>query len=357
MEVKRTATLEFEIIEKIGEDEGRNSKVFLAKDTQLDAMLVVKEISKASLRNLDIAIENYYDECKALYASRSPYVVEVQYACEDKENIYLSMPYLQAGSLSKKMDNQYLTVREIIKYSIDILNALAVVHSKNLVHLDIKPTNVLIDDSGRGKLTDFGLSKILDNNGLTEQGYGYTLHMEPEVFKTDKRSVYSDIYQFGVTLYRMCNGNDILEKQQKMFNMYSSESCMKYIMSGKFPIREYYLPHINKKLQKIVKKCLMVEPCKRYNNVIEIINDISLITEGLDWRYCPEEEYIYQKRYNSDKLKCIKVEKKDSKFNVICIKSDLDGKNTRKINKYCIKNLLDYESLNKQLAYIIEDDN
>lgn len=292
-----------------------------------------------------------------MYACKSPYIVEIQYACEDKENIYLSMPYLKCGSLSKSMDEKNLTVKEIIKYSNDILNGLAVVHSKGLIHLDIKPTNILIDDSGRARITDFGLSKFVDENGLAEQTCSYLYHKEPEAFITNNRSIYSDIYQFGVTLYRMCNGNDILEKQLINLNINNKEALKKNIIEAKFPNRKEFLPHIPQKLRKIIEKCLRINPTDRYNNVIEILNEINTIDEFLDWRYCPNSSYVYQKNYTNNKLILLKIKEHNQKFDVICIRSDANGNNPRMMHKYCKENLENEGSIKKQLKYIIKDIN
>lgn len=356
MGIVKNTTLSFEIEGTIGDNEGKNSSVFLATDKQLGARLVVKQITKESLKNLGIDIEEYYNESQALYASKSPYVVEIQYACEDEENIYLTMPYLKSGSLNKVMDEKNLTVREIIKYSNDILNGLALIHSKHLIHLDLKPTNILIDDSGKAKITDFGLAKFLDENGLAEQGYSYNWHREPESFLINKRSIYSDIYQFGMILYRMCNGNNILNKQAAYLKIDTWDRLKQCITEGKFPFRKYYLPHIPLKLRKIVEKCLSLNPTDRYNNVIDIMNELNSIIDCLDWRYCPTAEYIYQKFFNN-KYILLKVEEYDNHFNIISIRTDYNGNNQRRIIKYCKENLKDEASIRKQLEYIIKDIN
>ena len=353
--VKNT-TLTFEILNPIGNNEGKNSAVFLAKDNQLGATLVVKQITKESLERQGISLDDYYNESKALYASKSSYVVEIQYACEDKDNIYLTMPYLKCGSLSKKMDEEYLTIREIVKYSNDILNGLAVIHSKGLIHLDIKPTNILIDDSGKCKITDFGLSRFVDENGFANQDYSYNWHREPESFTASKRSVLSDIYQFGVTLYRMCNGNNILNEQARYLNINSLEKLYKCITDGEFPDRKYYLPHIPSKLRRIIGKCLNINPVDRYENVIEILNDLNSINSCLDWRYCPESEYLYQKICDDKKI-LIEVKEHKRSVDIICIRTDSEGNNPRRMLKYCKQNLQDESSIKKHIEYIIQDNN
>lgn len=345
--------IQFKEIEEIGNGQGRNSRVFLAEDIQLGTELVIKQISKESLNNQGLNLDNYFMEAKTLYASKNPYVMEIQYASQDDKNIYLAMPFLKSGSLSSKMNNEFLTIREVIKYSVDILSGLNVIHSKGLIHLDIKPTNILIDDSGKAIITDFGLSRFLDNDGFVEQGFNYNLHRDPEGFIYEKRSIFSDIYQMGATLYRMCNGNNILDSQKKYFeeNGKSFKDC---VLNGEFPMRQYYLPHVPKKLQRIINKCLNVDVTRRYNNVLEIMNDINSIDECLDWRYCPNTEYIYQKVNDNNKI-FIKIENHNEKYNIVCIRTNKDGKNPRRINQSCISNISDNEALTKNLISIIKN--
>lgn len=348
--------IQFEEIKPIGNNEGLNSNVFLARDVQLGTELVIKKISKESLSKQNLNIDEYFLEAKALYASKSPYVMEIQYASQDKQNIYLAMPFLRTGSLNSKMDSTFLTVREIIKYSVDILTGLNVIHSKNLIHLDIKPTNILIDDSGKAIITDFGLSRFLDKEGFAEQYFNYNLHRDPESFTYSKRSIYSDIYQFGMTLYRMCNGNNVLKIQAQKLGV-NSTNIARLVTSGKFPKRKNYLPHIPRKLQMIVEKCINVDVCKRYSNALEIMNDINSINENLDWRFCPSSNYVYEKQCDNNKKILVRIENQGESYNIVCIRTDENGNTTRKINKYCINNIQGYEKLKIQLINIFNDIN
>lgn len=346
--------IQFEEIGPIGNGEGLNSNVFLAKDVQLGTELVIKKITKESLEKQKLKTDEFFLEAKALYASKSPYIMEIQYASQDDENIYLAMPFLSSGSLNSKMNAEYLTVREIIKYSVDILTGLNVIHSKGLIHLDIKPTNILIDESGKAIITDFGLARFLDENGFAEQGYNYVLHRDPEAFYYNKRSIYSDIYQFGVTLYRMCNGNDVLQKQ--VVNMkINNDNIGDFIVNGKFPVRNSYLPHIPKRLQKIVEKCLSVDIKKRYSNVLDIMNDINSINENLDWRFHPNSQYIYEKQCDNNKKILVGIENKGTSYNVLCIRSDESGKTTRKMNNYCLSDVRSLREVEIQLMNIFKN--
>ncbi|YCI79298.1 serine/threonine protein kinase [Bacillus sp. R1-10] len=279
----------------IGE-EGRNSDVWIARDTQLEQILILKKITKKSLDQQKIT--DYFAEAKILNDSKHPNIMPIHYSAEDDENIFITMPYYENGSLNSLIDKKYLTSRDIIKYSLDFLSGLLYIHIKGLLHLDIKPTNVIIDNANRAILTDFGLSKYLDEDGTVEQQRHYKPHATPNFSLI--RKVEDDIYQAGLTLYRMCNGNvdfntqfdDLLTR-----NNYESLKIYSDLEKGIFPDRKKYLPHIPKKLIKIINTMLHVDEDKRYKNILEIINDLSKLEENLDWKYeiiNSEREFLWE---------------------------------------------------------------
>ncbi|MGN7298106.1 serine/threonine-protein kinase [Ferdinandcohnia sp. SAFN-114] len=273
--------LTFEKIQQIGEQEGRNSKVFLAKDIQLDANIVIKEIPKNKFTEQD----KYYAEARNLYSSKHPNIVEVNYACEDENNIYFSMPFYPNGSLNTMIEQRFLTVREIINYSLQFMGGIHYIHTKGLIHFDIKPTNILINNSNVALLTDFGLAKYIDQYGLaTPESELYSSHTPPEYNTGEDLDFQSDVYQCGLTLYRMCNGNEGFHYQWRK-KLQTKEQRAEAIANGTFPDRSGYLPHIPKQLIKIINCALEVNDTKRYKNILDMINDLGKIDKNLDWVY------------------------------------------------------------------------
>lgn len=346
----RKSNIEFEIINKIGNEEGKNSDIFLAKDIQLNTELVIKQIEIIKFKN----IEEYFLEARMLYDCKHTNIMEIQYASRDDEYIYLSMPFFKKGSLNYLMESRYLTVREIIKYSLDFLSGIAYIHSKSLVHLDIKPSNILLDQSNRAVLTDFGLSRYLNNYGIAEQSYIYSLHAEPEFFLYSGRTSLSDIYQIGLTLYRLCNGNDILNQQLEKLGIYSNEELKTAILDKKYPDRYYFLPHIPFKLKKIIKKCLSIDMNERYNNVIQIMNDLSEINKNLDWVYNDKLGELYYLNNNNNRI-VINIEKINNRYNIVCTKTNLKSGKTTNMNRYSSRGYKTYSRLSKEIEKIIKD--
>ena len=289
------AQVSFRKIEEIGQ-EGQNSKVYKAHDEFLNAEMVIKEVEKSE----DFVAEEYFTEAQTLYKSAHPNVVQINYACEDDDKVYVSSPYYENGSLKRVMSERFLTVREIIRYSVHVLNGLHNVHSKGLIHFDIKPDNILISDRNEALLADFGLSRPMNTDGQACQPYLYQKQYPPEVFGNNE-AVFDnrfDIYQIGLTMYRMCVGDYFFDSQ---FSKYQTiQEFAKDIIAGKFPDRKGYPLHIPKKLQNTINKCLKPQPKDRFGAAVEVVNSLADISGSiLDWQFVPSEtEWVWEKNDN-----------------------------------------------------------
>lgn len=331
-----TVRLDFETKKEIGQ-EGRNSKVYLALDKQLDGEIVIKEINKESSDSPD----DYFKEARILYANQHNNIVRVNYACENDENIYVAMPFYKNGSLKKKIsDGNFLTIREAIRYSIQFLSGLNHIHSRGLIHFDIKPDNIMISDTNEALLSDFGLSLHMDSEGWAKQTKAYALILSPEQIVSEfKQSILTDIYQVGVTLYRMVNGNDLLYEQLPIDKDgdLDSETFKKMIISGNFPSRTNYLPHIPRKLKLIINKCLNVNPALRYQNSLQLINALSEVDCNLDWRYSIVGNKRTWKRETESTIHLITCLENGDTSTIVTTKTI--NSHTTNCNKFCFNNI------------------
>ncbi len=267
-----------EIIKKLN-SEGVNSALYLVRDTQLESDFILKQMDKNKFKEVD----KYFEESKKVYNLKHPNIININTASYDDEYIYITMPYFRKGSLYNLLKSENLTLRKIIKYSLDFLPAIEYMHNNGLVHCDIKPNNILISEKDSAVLTDFGSALYLDSHGNARLKNVYYKHIAPEQCINSSINKKLDIYQIGTTLYRMCNGNEEYNKQIKRYKDLNSLkiACAR----GRFPVRKKYMPHIPKSMIKIIEKCIKVNPLERYDSVLEIMNDISKINENLDWSY------------------------------------------------------------------------
>jgi eukaryotic-like serine/threonine-protein kinase len=272
----RVADVAFTYGKEIGQ-EGRNSKVYLATDDHLQQEIVIKEVLKSS-----IDADEYFREARSLYISTHPNVVQINFAAQDAENIYISMPFYANGSVSSKMEKGFLTAREIIRYSIHFLNGLHHIHTKGLMHFDIKPNNLMLSNRDEALLADFGLAEKIDLNDRAAPLLQYSTHIAPEYFTDNAFGFTYDIYQAGLTIYRMASGPDSF--QLECDALFARANVEMDIRNGEFPNKQYE-PHIPRPLQKIINKCLELDPANRYQSVLELLNDLSSIEKCcLDWR-------------------------------------------------------------------------
>jgi len=327
------AEIAFDLKSEIGQ-EGKNSKTFIAHDHQLDANVVIKQIEKSKIDSVDL----FFNESRLLYLSEHPNVVQIHYACQDNDHIYIAMPYYSQGSLNALMNKRFLTVREIIVFATQIANGLHNIHSKKLVHFDIKPDNILISNRGEALISDFGLAKHKNLNGRVGQDRVYSKMLPPECISTNEFTHAFDIYQFGLTLYRMCNGNIDFYSQ---FNKYGAKSNFKIddfkfdIRNGRFPDRQSFLPHIPDRLRRTIKKCLETNPADRFQTTIDVVNSLADIDGNcLDWHYTKSATQSFWKKHSDGKDYCLTLEQDGSTTGV---KSTASG-NTTKIKEMCTKN-------------------
>lgn len=325
----QTAQVSFKKQQRIGEN-GENSEVYVVHDEHLDAELVVKQVKTDGFNE-----ERYLLEAQLLYKSVHPYVVQVLYACKDAQHIYIAMPYYRRGSLHQVVEAEGLTCRQLIRYSIQFLSGLNNIHSKGLLHFDIKPDNILISDTDEALLSDFGFSKNMDDDGFATPELSYRLHLPPEGSMTSDFNNSADIYQVGLTLYRLLVGLDSLQRQRDSFKL--GAELARAQRTETYPDLKQLPLHVPKKLKSIIKKCLRYDPDSRYQSVMDLLNDLSSIEDlGLDWHFSTDGSVRRWESISSDGTGLL-VEMAD---NGQCIASKkTSGGTYRKKPKLCEENV------------------
>lgn len=342
LNIYNTAQLNFELLKEIGQ-EGDNSEVFLAHDKQLDGNIVIKRIRKKAFLDKDA----FFRESKVLFNSSHDNVVQVKYGCEDEDYIYIAMPYYERSSMNKLINDRYLTVREIIRYSLQFLSGLNHIHSKGLVHFDVKPDNILISDSDEAMVSDFGLAKYTDKYGVARQERIYQKQTPPERFDTDRFSITFDIYQAGVAIYRMCNGNLAFHQQFDSIKDWNGQFewniFKRKIKNGQFPDRKTYHLRIPAKLRKIVNKAMEADPDNRFRTVLDFTNELSKVDKILDWQFCQDgNKHIYE-RAMDNKIIRMSISRSNGLSRCETVKIMKNTGSMTKVSKFCKSSVTELE--------------
>ncbi len=253
---------------------GGMSTVYLANDGTLDRAVAVKVMHREMSEQPD-QLERFRQEARAVAKLSHPNVVAVIDAGEDGGHPYIVFEYVEGETLKQRIARLgALDTQEALAYAIEIARGLTVAHARNMVHRDIKPQNVLIDAEGRAKLTDFGISRQLEQDGMTATGrvLGTTDYVAPEQAMGHAVDPRSDIYSLGVVLYEMLIG-------QVPFHADSQVGVAMKHVNEELPDVQKRRPEISAAAALVVERATTKDPAQRYQEVGEMIDDLSTALE------------------------------------------------------------------------------
>jgi serine/threonine protein kinase len=253
---------------------GGMSTVYLARDQTLDRDVAVKVMHREMSEQAD-QLERFRQEARAVAKLSHPNVVAVIDAGEDGGHPYIVFEYVEGETLKQRINRVgALDPQEALAYAIEIARGLTVAHARNMVHRDIKPQNVLIDAEGRAKLTDFGISRQLEQDGMTATGrvLGTTDYVAPEQAMGHGVDPRSDVYSLGVVLYEMLIG-------QVPFHADSQVGVAMKHVNEELPDVQQRRPEISAAAALVVERATDKDPDKRYQDVGEMIDDLSTALE------------------------------------------------------------------------------
>jgi tRNA A-37 threonylcarbamoyl transferase component Bud32 len=188
---------------------GGMSTVYRAFDTTLERRVAVKLMHREIASDSD-QLERFRREARSVAQLSHPHIVGVIDAGEEDGRPYIVFEYVEGETLKERIRRMgRLPIDEAIAYAIEIARALGAAHARAIVHRDIKPQNVLVDEEGSAKVTDFGIARSLEEEGLTADGrvLGTTDYVSPEQALGHDVDGQSDIYSLGVVLYEMLTGD------------------------------------------------------------------------------------------------------------------------------------------------------
>ena len=305
----------------------------------------MKEMSKTKI--IDKHSEHLIlTERKLLSKIKHPFIVNIHYSFQDKDNLYLIIDFLQGGDLRYHLCKEKQFTEEQTKFIIaNIILGLEYIHFNRIIHRDIKPENIVMDSKGYVKITDFGIAKLLPNNiqSFSNDSSGTPGYMAPEALCNQNQSFVEDFFALGVICYEMITGNRPYQgknrkeiKERIMSYQAKISDSQRYLLSDE---GEDFINHLLKRKpgQRLGIKGVLevknhewfndIDWKKMYNKNI-IAPFIPKNGDNYDHKYCNAEEQInlstieryeeivrsldYYNNYVFDKYLYFDIEKKKS---------------------------------------------
>src|SRR5438128_4518094 len=270
----------YEVIAPIGA--GGMGEVFKARDTRLDRSVAIKVLPAELAENAQFKIR-FEREAKTISQLNHPHICTLYDVGEN----YLVMELLEGETLAEKLAKGPLPMEQVLRYGIEIAEALEKAHKAAVVHRDLKPSNIMITKSG-AKLLDFGLAKpseagVLsaltslrtEKRNLTEEGtiVGTFQYMAPEQIEGGDIDARTDIFALGAVLYEMATGKHAFEGKSKA-------SLIASILTADPQPISVMQPMTPATFDRVVRACLQKEPDERWQSAHDVAAELRWISEA-----------------------------------------------------------------------------
>jgi eukaryotic-like serine/threonine-protein kinase len=263
----------YRILEKLAG--GGMGVVYKAEDTRLHRFVALKFLPDDLARDPQ-ALVRFQQEAEAASALNHPNICTIYDIGEQEGRAFIAMEFLEGQTLKQCIASETMKAEQVIKYGMQIAEALDAAHPKKIVHLDIKPANLFLTERDQIKVLDFGLAKLLrpvSDATVTEiliepRAVAGTLpYMAPEQLRGESVDVRTDIYALGAVLYEMATG-------QRPFRDALATNLCDAILNRPPPPPSQFNPNLSLKLEDVILKCLEKEPNNRYQSAKELAVDL-----------------------------------------------------------------------------------
>jgi serine/threonine protein kinase len=274
----------YEILAPIGA--GGMGEVYRAKDTRLDRIVAIKVLPTHLSSNADLR-QRFEREARTVSGLNHQHICTLHDIGHQDGIDYLVMEFIDGETLASRLQKGPLSTADVLRYSIQIADALDKAHKKGIVHRDLKPGNIMLTKSGV-KLLDFGLAKVSFRNVMSEVSQVATQHhdltgegrilgtlqyMAPEQLEGKETDARTDIFAFGAVLYEMATG-------KKAFEGSSQASLIASILKEEPKPFSQIQSLAPPSLERLVKTCLAKDPDDRWQSAHDISSELRWISES-----------------------------------------------------------------------------
>jgi hypothetical protein len=259
---------QYEIVEHIGR--GGMADVWSARDTSLGRMVAIKTIAQ------DLSAEQnplllFEQEARTIASLEHPHILPIYGFGQYQGKLYIVMRYVTGGSLEDALKDGTITFDYALKLTRSLADALQHAHSESVVHLDLKPPNILLDSKGIPYLADFGLATALGADGRARNpGAGTLLYMAPEQMTSEQIDHRADIYSFALVVHHIFTG-------RLPFSGSSPLALKQLQFQDRLPFLGDLNPDLPDELTTILRTGTALNPEDRYDTVIDLVTEIEAV--------------------------------------------------------------------------------
>ena len=275
---------QYTIIEHIGR--GGMADVWSARDTRLNRTVAVKTIARDLAADVD-PIELFEREAKTIAALEHPHILPIYDFGEFDGQLYIVMRYVTGGSLEDLVSDGPLSAAEALRIGRAVGGALDYAHSNNVIHLDIKPSNILLDSNNSPYLADFGLATVADPEGrAANPGYGTLLYMAPEQLTSVELDYRADIYSFTILMFHLLTG-------ELPFDATTSLALKQLQSQEDLPDLDTVQPHLPDELTPVLRRGTALAVDVRPSSVKALIDELEQVLVPQVAVESASDEFIY----------------------------------------------------------------
>jgi serine/threonine protein kinase len=249
--------------------------------------------------------------------------------------VIIAMAYHPDGSITKLANpSGFLPLPEVIRIGTDVLRGLEYLHGQNLFHNDVKPENVLIGPQSQGMLTDYGIVGISADGSPVPPPNSYKIHTAPEVVNSDSITAQTDVFQAGLTLFRLLVG---LGSLRDKFTRLGEQKYYEAICDAKLVTASDFPPYVPARLKRIILKAIAPDVAARYATALEMRRDLEKLNYTGFWTIEPTGVFVGHDGKHEFRFEHHK--RAGDRYDVVAFKKSKATQRETRFAKYCATGL------------------